>query len=159
MSREDAASVATSLADLRALIRDLAAGGVVVVEPLDALLGAEAGDPTQAGLRTLAQLDGDLSVTIHRRILESPEFAAIHARHLARVEALVHDRLRRIRRLIAAAGWAAALLAASITAGAWQRTGADAASQGAMTWIAAAVAGGVMAPIGRALLRRALGLR
>lgn len=79
-----------------ALLRELATGGILVVDGFDDA-SAEQGASEQVAFRTLVQLDGDVCLSIHARALAGADFIAAFARHSAHVQAVMlakHTRLR-----------------------------------------------------------------
>ena len=148
---------------LRDFLRELAGGGVVLSEPLVGLRGVESDDPTQVAFRTLIQLDGDICLSIHALALKSPDFAAAHARHLARVDDLLGRRTTKLHRSLKGISWATGLLGGGLVLASGSGAGGELAvallpaayADVGITFVAAAVAL-LMSRLGRSFARQLL---
>jgi len=79
------------------LLRELATGGILIVDRF-ADAGEAADDPNaEVAFRTLVQFDGDVCVSIHARALARSDFAAALASHQDHVRVAMLDRQARLR--------------------------------------------------------------
>lgn len=78
------------------LLAELAAGGLLIVDPFPDAVGQ---GEEQIAFRTLVQLDGDVCLSIHAGVVARSDFAELFAAHSRHVREVLEYKGARLRRL------------------------------------------------------------